>query len=57
MNNGEQLVIGHVLQTLPPLAVSTQQSLTIGPALDLCTRDPLRLGGPRQCGILSLLDI
>ena len=46
----------HVLQTLPPLAVGAQQPATIDPTLDLCTRYPLRLGGPRQCGIQSLPD-
>ena len=30
------------------------QPATIDPTLDLCTRYPLRLGGPRQCGIQSL---
>ena len=29
---------------------------TIDPTLDLCTRYPLWLGGPRQCGIQSLPD-
>ena len=29
------------------------QPATIDPTLDLCTRYPLRLGGPRQCGIWS----
>ena len=32
------------------------QPATIDPTLDLCTRYPLRLGGPRQCGIQSLPD-
>ena len=32
------------------------QPATIDPTLDLCTRYPLRLGGPRQCGIRSLSD-
>ena len=32
------------------------QPATINPALDLCTRYPLRLGGPRQCWIRSLPD-
>ena len=43
-----------VLQTLPPLAVGTQQPATIDPTLDQGTRYPLRLCGPRQCGIRSL---
>ena len=33
-----------------------QQLATIDLTLDLCTRYPLRLGGPRQCGIQSLPD-
>ena len=32
------------------------QPATIDPTLDLCIRYPLRLGGPRQCGIRSLPD-
>ena len=32
------------------------QPATINPTLDMCTRYPLRLGGPRQCGIQSLPD-
>ena len=32
------------------------QPATIDTTLDLCTRYPLRLGGPRQCGIRSLPD-
>ena len=32
------------------------QPATIDPTLDLCTRNPLQLGGPRQCGIRSLPD-
>ena len=40
----------------PPLAVGAQQPATIDPTLDLCTRYPLRLGRPRQCGIRSLPD-
>ena len=32
------------------------QPATINPTLDLCTRYPLWLGGPRQCGIRSLPD-
>ena len=32
------------------------QPATIDPSLDQCTRYPLRLGGPRQCGIRSLPD-
>ena len=41
---------------LPFLAVGTQQPATTDPTLNLCTRYPLRLGGPRQCGIWSLPD-
>ena len=44
----------HVLQTLPPLAVAVQQLATIDPTLDLYTRYPLQLGGPRQCEMRSL---
>ena len=32
------------------------QPVTIDPTLDLCTRYPLRLGRPRQCGIQSFPD-
>ena len=32
------------------------QPATIDPILKLCTRYPLRLGGPRQCGMRSLPD-
>ena len=32
------------------------QPVAIDPTLDLCTRYPLRLGGPKQCGIRSLPD-
>ena len=32
------------------------QPPSIDPTLDLCTRYPLRLGGPRQYGIQSLPD-
>ena len=32
------------------------QAATIDPTLDLCTRYPLWLGGPKQCGIQSLPD-
>ena len=32
------------------------QPATIDPTLDLCTRNPLRLGRSRQCGIQSLPD-
>ena len=46
-------VATHVLQTLPPQAVGAQQPATIDPTLDQCIRYPLRLGGPRQCGIQS----
>ena len=45
-----------LLQTLLPLAVGTQQPATTDPTLDLCTRYPLWLGGPGQCGIQSLPD-
>ena len=30
------------------------QPETIDPTLDLCTRYPLQLGGPKQCGLRSL---
>ena len=44
----------HVLQTLRPLVLGAQQpATTIDPPLDLSTRNPLRLGGLRQCGIRS----
>ena len=46
----------NVHQTLHPLAVGTQQLANIYPTLDMCTRYPLRLGGPRQGGIRSLPD-
>ena len=36
-----------------PLAVGACGSLQLDPTLDLCTRYPLRLDGPRQCGIPS----
>ena len=40
-----------------PLAVGPYGSLQLSSqTLDLCTRYPLRLGGPRQCGIRSLPD-
>ena len=39
---------------LPPGSGRLRQPTTIDPTLDLCTRYPLRLGGPRQCGIRSL---
>ena len=39
---------------LPPGSGRLRQPATIDPTLDLCTRYPLRLGGPRQCGIRSL---
>ena len=41
---------------LPPGSGRLRQPATIDPTLDLCTRYPLRLGGPRQCGIRSLPD-
>ena len=48
----------HVQQTLPsPLARwALMQPATIDLTLDLCARYPLRLGGPRKCGIRSLPD-
>ena len=39
---------------IPPQAVGTQQPASIDPTLDLCTRYPLWLGGPRKCGIHRL---
>ena len=39
---------------LPPGSGRLRQPATIDPTLNLCTRYPLRLGGPRQCGIRSL---
>ena len=48
----------YTCQNLPPLVVGTQQPATILiQTLALCTRYPVRLGGPRQCGIWSLPDI
>ena len=41
---------------LPPGSGRLRQPATIDPTLDLCTRYPLWLGGPRQCGIRSLPD-
>ena len=41
---------------LPPGSGRLRQPATVYPTLDLCTRYPLRLGGPRQCGIRSLPD-
>ena len=32
------------------------QPATIDPTLDLCTRYPLQLDGPRQCGIRIIPD-
>ena len=47
----------HVQQATFPLASwAPVQPATIDLTLDLCTRYPLRLGGPRQCGIRSLPD-
>ena len=40
-----------------PWQVGAQQPAIIDPNLDLCTRYPLRLCGPRQCGILRLPNI
>ena len=40
--------------TFPPGSGRPRQPATIDPTLDLCIRYPLRLGGPRQCGIRSL---
>ena len=42
--------------TFPLARWAPMQPATIDPTLDLCTRYPLRLGGPRQCGITSLPD-
>ena len=42
--------------TFPLARWAPVQPATIDPTLDLCTRYPLRLGGPRQCGIQSLPD-
>ena len=42
--------------TFPLARWVSMQPATIDPTLDLCTRYPLRLGGPRQCGILGLPD-
>ena len=46
----------HVQQTLrfPLVRWAPMQPATIDPTLDLCTRYPLWLGLPRQCGIQSL---
>ena len=45
----------HVLQTFtfPPGSGHLRPPAAIDPTLDLCTRYPLQLGGPRQCGIQS----
>ena len=40
--------------TFPLARWAPMQPATIDPTLDLCTRFPLRLGGPMQCGIRSL---
>ena len=40
--------------TFPLARWAPMQPATIDQTLDLCTRYPLRLGGPRQCGIRSL---
>ena len=42
--------------TFPLARWAPMQPATIDPTLDLCTRYPLWLGGPRQCGIRSLPD-
>ena len=42
--------------TFPLARLAPMQPATIDSTLDLCTRYPLRLGGPRQCGIQSLPD-
>ena len=42
--------------TFPLARWTPMQPATIEPTLDLCTRYPLRLGRPRQCGIRSLPD-
>ena len=39
-----------------PRKVAPMHPTTIATTLDLCTMFPLRLGGPRQCGIQSLPD-
>ena len=40
--------------TFPLARWAPMQPATINPTFDLCTRYPLRLGGPRQCGMQSL---
>ena len=40
--------------TFPLATWGSMQSAAIDPTLDLCTRYPLQLGGPRQCVIRSL---
>ena len=42
--------------TFPLARWEPMQPATIDPALDLCARCPLRLGGQRQCEIRSLRD-
>ena len=42
--------------TFPLARWAPMQPATIDLTLDLCTRYPLRLGEPRQCGIQSLPD-
>ena len=37
--------------TLPLARWAPMKPATINPTLDLCTRYPLRLGGPWQCGL------
>ena len=42
--------------TFPLVRWAPMQPAIIDPTLDLCTRYPLRLGGPKQYGIRSLPD-
>ena len=42
--------------TFPLARWAPMQPATIDPTLNLCTRYPLQLGAPRQCGIQSLPD-
>ena len=42
--------------TFPLARWAPMQPATVDPTLDLCTRYPLRVGGPRQCWIQSLPD-
>ena len=43
--------------TFPLAKWAPMQPATVDSTLDLCTRYPLRLGGPRQCGIQSCLTL